>query len=149
VQRLRKFWASPLRFKWLLAEALVRLGVASVLRFLVMPCRAQFLMQAHRVLSQPRRAASSSEEISRAVDVAARFVPGATCLVKAQVGCAMLNRFGYAAKIRLGVLKNLSKLEAHAWVECDGLVMMGDTGNQYVELPAMEPAAGKLELPRA
>jgi Transglutaminase-like superfamily len=149
MRRLRKFWASPLRFKWLLAEALVRLGVASVLRFLPPARRAQFLMRAHRVLSQPRRAAPSSEEICRAVDVAARFMPSATCLVKAHVGCAMLNRFGYAAEIRIGVLKKSSNLEAHAWVECDGLVVMGEAGNQYVELPKIVPAAGKLELPRA
>jgi hypothetical protein len=149
MRRLRKFWASPLRFKWLLAEALVRLGVASMLRFLPPPRRAQFLMRAHRVLSQPRRAAPSSEEICRAVDVAARFMPSATCLVKAHVGCAMLNRFGYAAEIRIGVLKKSSNLEAHAWVECDGLVVMGEAGNQYVELPKIVPAAGKLELPRA
>lgn len=149
MRRLRKVLASPLRFKWLLAEALVRLGVASVFRFLPLPRRAQFLMRAHRVLSQPRRVAASSEEICRAVGVTARFIPGATCLVKAQVGCAMLNRFGYAAEIRIGVLKKSSNLEAHAWVECDGLVVMGEAGNQYVELPKIVPAAGKLELPRA
>jgi len=149
MRRLRKFLASPLRFKRLLAEALLRLGVASVFRFLPLPRRTQFLMRTHRVLSQPRRAAPSSEEICRAVDVTARFIPGATCLVKAQVGCAMLNRFGYAAVIKIGVLKKSSRLEAHARVECDGLVVMGNTADQYVELPQMVPAAGKLELPRA
>lgn len=149
MRRVRKVLTSPLRFKWLLAEALVRLGVTSVFRFLPLPRRAQFLMRAHRVLSQPRRATPSSEEICRAVDVTARFIPGATCLVKAQVACAMLNRFGYAAEIKIGALKKSSNLEAHAWVECDGLVVMGDTGNQYVELPKMVPAAGKLELSRA
>jgi hypothetical protein len=134
VQYLRKFWASPLRFKWLLAEALVRLGVASVFTSLLMPRLVRFLTRAPSVLSQPRRIAPSCQEISRAVDIAARFIPGATCLVKAQVGCAMLNRSGYMAAIRIGVLKDLSKVQAHAWVECDGLVVIGDTGNQYVTL---------------
>jgi hypothetical protein len=70
-------------------------------------------------------------------------------LVKAQVGCAMLNRFRYAAEIKIGVLKKSSNLEAHAWVECDGIVVMGDNGDQYVELPKPVPAAGGLEFPRA
>ena len=149
MRRLHKLLASPLRFKWLLAEALVRIGAATVFRFLALPRRAQFLMRAHRVSLQPRRATPSSEEICRAVDVIGRFIPGATCLVKAQVGCAMLNRFGYAAEIKIGVLKSSSNLEAHAWVECDGVVVLGDTGNHYVEMPTMAPAAGKLELPGA
>ena len=148
MRRLHKLWASPLRFKRLLAEALVRLWVLTMLRFLPLPGRALWLMRAHRV-SQPRRIVPSSEEICRAVDVSSRFVRGATCLVKAQAGSAMLNRFGYAAEIKIGVLKQSSNLEAHAWVECDGLVVMGATENQYVELSKTIPASGKLNLPIA
>jgi transglutaminase superfamily protein len=146
MRRLHKLWSSPLRFKGLLAEALVRLWVCTMFRFLPLPGRAQWLMRAHPV-SQLRTAPPSSEEICRAVDIAARFVPGASCLVKAQVGSAMLNRFGYAAEIKIGVLKKSSNLEAHAWVECEGLVVLGATGNQYVELLKTVPAAGKLDLP--
>src|SRR5260370_23894135 len=100
MRKVDKLWASPMQFKWLLAEAVVRLGVATMFRFLPPPGRAQFLMRAHPV-SQPRQVPPSSEEICRAVDIAARFVPGATCLVKAQVGCAMLNHFVYAAEIKI------------------------------------------------
>jgi hypothetical protein len=145
MRRLHKLWASPPRFKGLLAEALARLSVLTVCKLLPLPGRAQWLMRAHRV-SPPRPAAPSSEEICRAVDIAARFVPGATCLVKAQAGSAMLNRFGYPAEIKIGVWKKSSNLEAHAWVECDGLVILGATENRYVESPET-PAAGKLDLP--
>lgn len=145
MRRLRKLWASPRRFKALLAEAFVRLWMLTVFRFLPVPARAQWLMRGHRV-SHLRRAEAffahtSFEEICRAVDVAARFVPGASCLVKAQAGSAMLNRFGYAAEIKIGVSKQSSDLKAHAWVECDGRVVMGESGNQYTELPKMKPAA--------
>jgi len=148
MRRLHKLWASPRQFKGLLAEALVRLWALTMFRFLPLPGRAQFLMRTHRV-SPPRPGRPSSEEICRAVEIAGRFVPGATCLVKAQAGSAMLNRFGYAAEIKIGVLKQSSNLEAHAWVECDGLVVMGATENQYVELSKTIPASGKLNLPIA
>ena len=153
MRRLHKLWASPLPFKGLLAEALVRLWVLTVFRFLPLPGRAERLMRAHRT-SPPRRAdpssvGPSSEEICRAVAIAARSVPGATCLVKAQVGSAMLNRFGYFAEIKIGVWKKSSHLEAHAWVECKGLVVLGATRNKYVEFSKTVPAAGKLDLPRA
>ena len=147
MQRLHKLWASSRRFKALLAEAFARLWMLAVLRFLPVPGRAQWLMRAHRV-SHPRRADTSFEEICRTVEIAARFVPGATCLVKAQAGSAMLNRFGYAAEIKIGVLKQSSDLKAHAWVECDGRVVSGESGNQYTELPELKPRRA-FELPQA
>lgn len=147
MRRLRKLWASPRRFKALLAEAFVRLWALTVFRFLPVPGRAQRLTRGHQV-SQPRRAPPSYEEICRVVEVAARFVPGTSCLVKAQVGSAMLHRFGYAAEIKIGVLKESSDLKAHAWVECEGRVALGATENQYVELLKTAPD-GNLELPRA
>ena len=133
--RLRKFLDSSRRFKWLLAEAFIRLGVAMAIKFLPLPRRSRFLMRAHFVSSPSQSTCPSSQEVCRAVDVAARFVPGVTCLVKAHVCSAMLNRFGYAAEIKLGVLKRSSDLAAHAWVECDGRAVMGGSGNRYVELP--------------
>lgn len=148
MRSLRKLWASPLRFKALLAEAFVRLWALTLFRFFSVPGRTQGLMRAHKV-SQPRHAAPRFDEICRAVDVAARFAPGASCLVRARAGSAMLNRFGYAAEIKIGVLKQSSNLEAHAWVECGGLVVLGASRNQYVELLKTAPMAGTLELPGA
>jgi transglutaminase superfamily protein len=147
MQRLRKLLGRPRRFKWLLVEAFVRLGAVTAIRFSPLPRGARSLMRAHRVSLQPRRTTPSSEEICRAVNITARFIPGATCLMKAQVACAMLNRFGYAAEIKIGVLKKSSDLAAHAWVEFNGLVVLGDTGNQYVEMPKIVPLTGELELP--
>ena len=148
MDRVRKFLASPLGFKCLLAEALVRLGMASTFRLLPLPRRAQFLMRGYQTSSRRHRTAPSSEEICRAVEVAARFLPGATCVVKAQVGCAMLNRLGHAAEVRIGVSKKMSGIEAHAWVECDGAVVIGDSRNRYVQLQNVEGTAGRRGLPR-
>ena len=146
MRRLRKLWASPWRFKALLAEAFMRLWALTVLRFLPVPGRAQRLTRDHQV-SQARRAAPSFEEVCHAVDIASCYVPGATCLVKAQAGSAMLNRFGYAAEIKIGVLKESSELKAHAWVEWEGRVVLGTTGSQYVELSKTTPVTRKLDLP--
>jgi hypothetical protein len=59
----------------------------------------------------------------------------------------MLNRFGYAAEIRIGVLKKSANLEAHAWVEREGCVVIGSAGTQYVELPRLAASTGKPALP--
>jgi hypothetical protein len=48
------------------------------------------------------------------------------CLVQALVADAMLRRNGLAAALRIGVLRtDGSAMEAHAWVECDGEIVVG------------------------
>jgi hypothetical protein len=141
--RLYKLWASPRRFKWLLGEAFIRLAATTVVRFLPLPGRAQFLMRGYRLSLKTPPPVPSSEEICRAVDVAVRFIPCATCLVKAHVASAMLNRFGYASEIKIGVSKQSSDLSAHAWLECDGRIVMGNSASQFVEFPNILPSTGE------
>ena len=57
--------------------------------------------------------------------VAGRFPAPVTCLAEALVAEAMLKRRGYAPVLRLGVRKPNGTLDAHAWVECDGRVVLG------------------------
>jgi len=120
-----------------------------MIRFLPLRRRAQFLMQTHRVSLPPLRPILSPAEICRVVEIAGHVIPGVTCLVKAHVGSAMLNRFGHAAEIKIGVLKNSADFKAHAWVECDGLVVLGGTENQYVEMPKIARTAREFEQPVA
>ena len=48
------------------------------------------------------------------------------CLVKALTTQLLLNRFGYPHQLRIGVAKGAtSGIEAHAWIECEGKVLMG------------------------
>ena len=50
---------------------------------------------------------------------------GTTCLVEALVADAMLRRHGHRATLRVGVRHGAPLLDAHAWVESDGSVVMG------------------------
>jgi hypothetical protein len=48
------------------------------------------------------------------------------CLVLALVADTMLQRRGQASEIRIGVRRPASRrVQAHAWVECDGAVVVG------------------------
>lgn len=84
-------------------------------------------------------------KISWTVTVASRYVPGAeTCLVQALAANFLLRRRGYPAYLRLGVVKNeKGDLEAHAWVECDGAVIIGGSGIERYE--PLLPSAGSRE----
>ena len=69
------------------------------------------------------------EKLIWSVRVVSRFVPMATCLTQALATQALLGRAGIQTQLRLGVLRDESGVfRAHAWVECDGRVLIGEQG---------------------
>lgn len=66
----------------------------------------------------------------------------ATCLVQALAAGVMLRRRGLACRLRLGVrtreVESGVRLEAHAWIECDGRIAIGDVAH-LSELAVMPP----------
>ena len=81
--------------------------------------------------------ASANAEPPRAapwIRTAARNTPGAdTCLVRSLALLAVLRRHGMAAELRLGVAVSHPKLDAHAWVEVDGVPVndSADVASRY------------------
>ena len=83
----------------------------------------------------------SGEQIRWAMSHAQRVVPRATCLPQALAAEALLMRGGLPADLRIGVKKEPSgKLLAHAWVESNGRIVVGDLPggvDVYTRLPAI------------
>ena len=82
----------------------------------------------------------SADEVAWSVRAASRYVPGATCLCQALTARAVLNNLGYPTTLRLGVLKEPSgRLTAHAWLESNGQVVVGQRGDlaAYTVLPSL------------
>jgi Transglutaminase-like superfamily len=70
----------------------------------------------------------SPQRIAQAVRVMSRYVPRATCLTQALAVQWLLADVGHASQLRLGVHKDLADFKAHAWLEMDGQVIIGDEG---------------------
>ena len=70
-----------------------------------------------------------------AMDRAARYVPGATCLAKSIGLVWMLRGRGIAADVRIGV-RTAGRFESHAWVALDGVALTDDrdANGGYVEI---------------
>ena len=77
------------------------------------------------------------------VNAASRLVPGGShCLTKALAAESLLVRRGYPTEVKLGVARDKTdKLIAHAWVLCEGVVLVGGGELQrYTELtPGDQP----------
>lgn len=65
------------------------------------------------------------ERLRWAVVGTSRYVPRATCLVQALALHGLLARRGRPSHLRLGV-RTGETFAAHAWVEVDGAVVLGD-----------------------
>jgi len=76
------------------------------------------------------KAPFSAEQFSLAICAASRWVPKATCLTKAVALHILLRRAGLQSRIRIGVAKDGGNFEAHAWVEHQEKVVIGDIGLQ-------------------
>jgi len=53
----------------------------------------------------------------------------------------VLGKMGYSCEVRIGVTKdNRGKLQAHAWVESDGRIVLGNIPgmSRYTTLPPIE-----------
>jgi hypothetical protein len=68
-----------------------------------------------------------ADTIARAVLAAERYIPRATCLTLSLAGYILFVRSGYHADLRIGVTRTeQGRLEAHAWMEYNGEVLVGD-----------------------
>jgi hypothetical protein len=101
--------------------------------------------------------APSADEIAWSVEVARRWVPGRyQCLPSAYAAHLLLHHYGHASIIHVGVSRDATgKVEAHAWVECEGRTLIGAIEDlaRFIPLPPLSggrraPAAGQDESGR-
>ena len=85
------------------------------------------------------------ECVAWAVTVTSRYVPVATCLTQALVTKLMLGRFGHQAIVRIGVARSdTGELQAHAWVESGGKIVIGGSESSLQRYKPLAAANGDL-----
>ena len=83
-----------------------------------------------------------SDRIARAVEVSSRYIPFTKCLAKALVTQMLFANYGYLSQLRIGVKKDgPERIKAHAWVESQGQIVMGNLENlsQFNPLAPLKP----------
>lgn len=138
IGRLRRFLALPSDDRRRFAVALIAVSVAR-LGVMAVPfrrLRAFTLRVARPRPGSPQPPPGEASRIGWAVESSSRFVPGTRCLTRALAGEALLARRGHPAELRLGVARDPNgAVQAHAWVECYGRVVIGDHDlDRYTEL---------------
>jgi hypothetical protein len=137
-----RFWRLPPQDRALLLRSIAWLGAARFALW-ILPFQT-----ARRMLSRSPRPAPATavtpERVAWAVARARRAVPRATCLPQALAAEALLIRSGLPAELRIGVVKTApGRLEAHAWVESGGHIVVGELRegmSRYTPLPPLPGA---------
>lgn len=141
---LDRFVRLPAGDRSLLIRSVLVLGAARLALWLL-PLRVvrQLLARAARPTSVT---GVSQDRIRWAIAAARRVVPRADCLPQALAAEALLTQGGHPAELRIGVIKSdRDRLEAHAWVECGGRVVVGELReglSRYTPLPPLPRPRG-------
>ena len=103
------------------------------------------VQKTRKLLALRRRATAPvpEERIAWALHHAKRLVPGASCLPQALAAETLLVRSGHTADLRIGVRKTgPDSIEAHAWVEVDGKVVVGELPTGLGDFTPLPPLPG-------
>ncbi|NEO81209.1 lasso peptide biosynthesis B2 protein [Moorena sp. SIO4G3] len=148
MKRLRKFLRLTSRERQLVIKTFILLGLIRLGLWLLPFHRLRRLLTK---ISQPSPQAqgvnqTNLSKIVGAVNLSSRYMPGGVkCLARALSTQVLMSRCGYSPQLRIGVAKGEGgKLEAHAWVENQGQVVIGYLRDlsRFTPLPSFK--GGKL-----
>jgi hypothetical protein len=110
-----------LAMKSIALVACVRLALW-VLPFL----KLQAICERFRGVGRPSEHPADAQQIARAVRLAGRYVPRATCLTQALAAQILLGWNGHEGQVHIGVARDAKNgFRAHAWVESEGKILVG------------------------
>jgi hypothetical protein len=143
MRRLRSFWRLHAPERRLLVTSWLVVAAARAALW-VTPFRILHRAVERRVVDGPAVSGPSALRIGWAVSTASRYVPRASCVTQAVAAQLLLQRAGHVSSLRLGAACGPhGEFEAHAWVECDGIVVVGGAElERYTPFPATRAPAG-------
>ncbi len=130
MKRIQKFWQLDYNTRYLLVKTFFLLNsIRFGFLFLKFPLLQKLLGKIGKSRSDlSAHPAISIDKIVWGVEVSTQFSPGgAKCLARSLTVHALMQRQGYDPKLQIGVIKSpIEELQAHAWVEYQGKVVIGN-----------------------
>jgi len=142
VKLFRKYGRFPTTNRCLLALVALLLSVIR-LGLWLLPFQTLLRLLAamtRRTAVLPQADPATIDRVAWAVEVVSRYVPMATCLTQALTMQVLLDQLGHTASLRIGVARSAAgQFMAHAWVECEGKIVMGgwEDLSRYTPLPPL------------
>ena len=132
---IHRFFKLNNETKWLLIKSWATLWIVRIMLWIFSFTRNQKIIK--RFTSKGRENKIPLKKITWAIQVMSQFTPRSTCLVRALSGQILLSQYGYDSNIKIGVARDKGEFEAHAWLEQDGGVILGESEVDYVPIMDM------------
>jgi hypothetical protein len=124
INKFRNFWNLDWNSRWLLLQAFLLLPIVALSLKIWGVKRTQMALARLLIPLQNSENPSKIIKTIRMVQLAARYYqPWANCLKKSLILWALLRHQGINSELRIGIRRDTDNFEAHAWVECDGVVL--------------------------
>jgi hypothetical protein len=141
MSKLRKFLRLDSRDRWLLVKCTALL-ITSRVGLWILPFRVLWQLLGQRKVENPSKSYEQGiEKISWAVTAVGSTIPALeNCLVQALATQYLLRKNGHPASLRIGVAQEDGEFRAHAWVEVDGIIVVGGSRalSRFVPLPPLK-----------
>ncbi len=140
MNRVRKFWRLPWADQWLLVQCFLWVLVvrASLSLFTFEQVRV-FLRRFQPTYPDSLILADEAriQRVVQGVSVASKvLLPKSPCLTQALVAQTLLARQRYPTALRIGVIRpKPNSLKAHAWLEKDGQIIIGQIDQMDTFIP--------------
>ncbi|MGH7782079.1 MAG: lasso peptide biosynthesis B2 protein [Candidatus Binataceae bacterium] len=121
MRRLKRFVAMAPAERRLLLRALFWVGAVRV-GLWILPLR---VVRAAVLKSSEHSRGDSVDAIVRAVRIASRYCPRASCLTQALAAQALLAGSDHRSRVEIGFSKDGETFAAHAWLVCDERIVLG------------------------
>jgi len=131
LRRIRRLATLPPGERALALQALWTLLWVRLLLWALSFRRVRAVVDRLAMAAEPVPDADFARAVRRAVDRAARTVPGSDCLPRALTAEVMLRRAGRPARVSIGVASDGRLLSAHAWTESAGLMVTGERNDPH------------------
>ena len=146
MNRIRQFGALPARKRRLLLRAVALVAVVR-LALWTLPFRWVRSIAGRKRAVSLKLAGFDVKHVTWAVRAAAQRIPRASCLTQAISLQYLMILAGRDAEVHIGVAKDAARgFEAHAWVEHDGAILLGDDGDLGRYAPMLALSAEDLNL---
>ncbi len=145
MSKLHRFMALPWREKWLYLNTAFWLIAVKAGLYLLPFDRLRIWMARSTHPDENQQNINDMRKIVSAIERISQFLAPLriNCLPQALVGHRLLRQQGFDVQLRIGVLKNHGdQLTAHAWIEYEGRVVLGDLRGlkQFAAFPALGAA---------
>lgn len=143
MRRLSKFLSLTSSDRQLLINTFVLLGLVRLgLWLLPFQSLRQLLTRISQATHLPQEVDPTElGKVVWVVNLTSRYQPGGVkCLARALTTQVLISRRGYSSELRIGVAKGeQGQLQAHAWVESQGQVVIGHLSNlsEFTPLPSL------------